>query len=702
MVALSAVLGALLVSAPAAMAQGNPGPRHALSVLRTGAAARPATAAGPTAAAAAIPMAYGGGPVMTDPRVYLSFWGPDWGSGFSSGGYTSAQAQAYLTGYFTGVGGTPSLDSVKEYCQGIATGSTSCPTGAPVGGNPAGLLHGTWADPTPIPTTPTDPDVQAAARRAFSHWGDTSGVYVVVAPSQHSETGFGTNWCAWHSGDVVAGRQFAYAYLPYIPDAGTACGANYVNPTNDGFGHGYFDGYSIVASHEYAESVTDPFPNSGWIDASGNENGDKCAWGLGSANGGSGSQNISAGSQTYAVQALWSNRSATCVLSDAAPVPLVPGPYVPLSAPLRIFDTRYGRGGHPGRLGPNETASVQVAGFGADGIGVPSSGLGAAVVNVTVTAASAGSYLTLFPKGGSVPTASNLNFGPDRQLANLATVALSADGYLSVYNRLGTVDVILDLEGYFTTASNPAHAGLFNPLSAPTRILDTRLSGGRLGSGSSIHLQVTGGASGVPAASEAVALNLTAVCSTSESYLAVLPQDDPQLSDPMFSNVNFPACTNTPNRAFARLSPTGGITIFNSVGTVDVVVDLTGWFTDASNANATGYNFTALPPTRLLDTRSGAGPVGAQTAITVTIPYPLATAVLINVTGVAPTAATVLTVYPRSTIGAAPPSTSDLNVNPGANVANLCLPAVGTGQMVEVWNDSGLANVVVDLAGYFS
>lgn len=98
---------------------------------------------------------------------------------------------------------------------------------------------------------------------------------------------------------------------------------------------------------------------------------------------------------------------------------------------------------------------------------------------MTVTAASAGSYLTLFPKGGSVPTASNLNFGPDRQLANLATVALSADGYLSVYNRLGTVDVILDLEGYFSTASNPAHAGLFNPLSAPTRILDTRLSGGR-------------------------------------------------------------------------------------------------------------------------------------------------------------------------------------------------------------------------------
>jgi len=48
---------------------------------------------------------------------------------------------------------------------------------------------------------------------------------------------------------------------------------------DDAFGHGYFDGYSIVAGHEYAEAVTDPGnqngTQNGWNDAQTSENGDK-------------------------------------------------------------------------------------------------------------------------------------------------------------------------------------------------------------------------------------------------------------------------------------------------------------------------------------------------------------------------------------------------------------------------------------------
>jgi serine protease len=73
---------------------------------------------------------------------------------------------------------------------------------------------------------------------------------------------------------------------------------------DDAFGHGYFDGYSIVAGHEYAEAVTDPGnqmgTQNGWNDITTSENGDKCAW--------TGLQNINLG-RSFAVQPLWSNEA---------------------------------------------------------------------------------------------------------------------------------------------------------------------------------------------------------------------------------------------------------------------------------------------------------------------------------------------------------------------------------------------------------
>ena len=82
---------------------------------------------------------------------------------------------------------------------------------------------------------------------------------------------------------------------------------NSVNVVSDSFGHGVFDGYSIVTGHEYAEAITDPdnfaSVQDGWNDAQGNETGDKCAW--------RDSANASATDNhtTFAVQPLWSNKA---------------------------------------------------------------------------------------------------------------------------------------------------------------------------------------------------------------------------------------------------------------------------------------------------------------------------------------------------------------------------------------------------------
>ena len=93
--------------------------------------------------------------------------------------------------------------------------------------------------------------------------------------------------------------DIAFTNLPYIPDAGASCGADFVN------GNGPLDGVSIVEGHEYAETVTDQNPAGGWTDNSGAETGDKCAWITPGTNGGSFDLSLTTGS--YAVQTTWAN-----------------------------------------------------------------------------------------------------------------------------------------------------------------------------------------------------------------------------------------------------------------------------------------------------------------------------------------------------------------------------------------------------------
>jgi hypothetical protein len=119
--------------------------------------------------------------------------------------------------------------------------------------------------------------------------------------------------------------------------------------------------------------------------------------------------------------------------------------------PARILDTRPGFAPDDGMdvpLGPGATRDVLVLGRG----GVPTTGVGAVVINVTVVNGTAPSFLTLWPTGTARPTASNLNFGPGQTVANLAIVPVGTDGKISVFNSSGNVDVIFDIQGWFPPA----------------------------------------------------------------------------------------------------------------------------------------------------------------------------------------------------------------------------------------------------------
>ncbi|HLY85288.1 MAG TPA: hypothetical protein VKO84_02070 [Gaiellaceae bacterium] len=249
--------------------------------------------------------------VETTPKVYLVFWGSQWGT---NGSNDPSGEVGILQDFVGGVGGSSWLNSVSQYCQGVASGSFTC-SGAAKGSfaSNAVTLAGTWFDSaSAAPKSPSQTDLAGEAVRAAAHFGNTtvgsnaSVQYVVATATGNNSGGFGGRYCAWHSSTSSSYGDIAYTNLPYITDAGASCGANFN-------GLGPNAGITIVGGHEMAETITDQFPNGGWLDGSGAENGDKCAW-IQSGNPGA-AADITLTTGTFPVQSLWSNATSSCVLS---------------------------------------------------------------------------------------------------------------------------------------------------------------------------------------------------------------------------------------------------------------------------------------------------------------------------------------------------------------------------------------------------
>jgi hypothetical protein len=265
------------------------------------------------------------------------------------------------------------------------------------------------------------------------------------------------------------------------------------------------------------------------------------------------------------------------------------GSYVPIS-PARITDTRPGSGQpNAGKtLAGGSILNVQVAGKG----GVPESGITAALLNVTVTDTTSPSFLTIYPYGSPLPTASNLNWVPGDTVANRVVVPIGPNGQISIYNQTGSTDVVVDVNGYFTDGSSThTNASLFVPLS-PTRVLDTRLSHNPLG-GQSTLIQQMSGVSGIPFDATAVLSNVTATDTSAASYLTVYPTG----AQPNTSDLNWSPGQTVPNLAIVGLSSSGSISVFNANGSVDVVIDVFGYFTPISTVSPTPTPTTTPSPT---------------------------------------------------------------------------------------------------------
>ncbi len=241
--------------------------------------------------------------------------------------------------------------------------------------------------------------------------------------------------------------------------------------------------------------------------------------------------------------------------------------YTSLS-PARIVDSRDGTGGPATPFGAAEARDLQVTGVG----GVPASGVTAVVVNVTVTAPTDATHLTVWPAGQAMPTASNLNAPAGATVPNLVVAAVGAGGKVSIFNNAGSAHVIVDVVGYYSPGGG-LHMGM-----VPTRIVDTRDgtggTSGPFGPEETRDLTVAG-VGGVPASGvSAVVLNVTVTGPTAASHVTVWPAGQVR---PNASNLNVAPGQTVPNMVVARVGPNGKISVFNNSGSLHLIIDVVGY-----------------------------------------------------------------------------------------------------------------------------
>jgi hypothetical protein len=369
----------------------------------------------------------------------------------------------------------------------------------------------------------------------------------------------------------------------------------------------------------------------------------------------------------------------------------------------RVLDTRNAIGSTgPFASGEQRTITLP-ASLGAD--------IGAVVLNVTVSGATARGYVTVWPTGQAQPATSNANYAPRRDVANLVIVQVGAGGKLDLSNFGGPVDLIADVFGVFTTSGT----GGFVPTS-PTRLLDSRSStipgerGFPLGCGDSRPVG-TGSLSGagVPSNATAEIVNLTAADTAGAGFFSLTSNVIPKGTLPATSNSNL---GDRDTRANLAITP-GRSWYVRSSDTMraDAIADVTGYFVPKSSpppsVTATAA-FVPVSPTRVLDTRNGIGLSGpfavAQTrSLPITVPSDIVAthvvAVVINLTATDATATSYLTAVQR---GQPTPNVSNLNFAPGSAVPNLAVVQIDPASpAIDLFAAAGSPQVLGDIMGYF-
>jgi hypothetical protein len=324
-------------------------------------------------------------------------------------------------------------------------------------------------------------------------------------------------------------------------------------------------------------------------------------------------------------------------------------------------------------------------------------------LNVTVVPPAPLGYLTIWPTGENRPVVSTMNSLDGRIKANAAIVPAGTSGAVSVFVT-NTTDVVLDIDGYFTSVSDSTLA--FYPL-PPCRVLDTRNSNGDLGgpflTGNQERDFPVLKSSCIPqgVSPQAYSLNFTAVplqLGQPLGYLTVWPQGGQR---PVVSTLNNLTGTIVANAAIVPAGIAGEISVYPTNNT-NLVADIDGYF---AAAGQNGLSLYPVAPCRVIDTRkigtgepfSGTLSPPVDVVDSVCAPPSTAQAYVFNATVVPSGGLGYLTLWPD---GESQPVVSTLNAIDGAITSNMAIVPTNNGK-VDAYA-SGITQLVLDIFSYFA
>ncbi len=249
---------------------------------------------------------YHGGKIMAGaPNIHLIWYG-NWAQ---SNGSDTAAGQQIVRDFMSGVGNSPYLAINNTY-----TGSNGSVSGliGTVNEGTVGYSNGKRL---------RDADISKIVSAYITSSGqkDTNALYFVLTSSDVAETtGFCSKYCGWHTSGTIQSTDIKYSFVGNANRCLSSCAAQSVSPN----GNAGVDGMLSVVAHELEEALTDPNPSSGWVDSSGAENADKCAWTFGhsqqtAANGASYNMTLStvSGQKNFLIQRNLSNVDNKCWLN---------------------------------------------------------------------------------------------------------------------------------------------------------------------------------------------------------------------------------------------------------------------------------------------------------------------------------------------------------------------------------------------------
>jgi hypothetical protein len=228
-------------------------------------------------------------------HLYLIFYG-NW-AGTDPGGPGIMQAFA------SGLGGSSYWNILTTYVEPNGTIQN------------AATMNGTYTDTGSQGANLNDTTLQTVVKNAINGGHlplDRNAIYHVLTSSEVTETGgFCTNYCGFHNHMTLNGTDIKYTFVgnPVHCTAQGGVGdcqgdANNIthSPNNDPG----VDAMISVIAHESEEATSDPDLNA-WYFASGQENGDKCAYTYGATHpvGNGSDYNIMLGSMKYLIQQNW-------------------------------------------------------------------------------------------------------------------------------------------------------------------------------------------------------------------------------------------------------------------------------------------------------------------------------------------------------------------------------------------------------------